>query len=88
MTLERYYTVPAYACNDIARVRKGPQDIIGYNVRDRETGIVEIPCDTQQEAENEAARLNAESKKIRFPKAHLTASSIDSAVRKMKRERS
>ena len=56
----RYYVEPAYACNDLARVRKGAQDIIGYDVRDRITGLVEIPCETQEEADAECADLNEE----------------------------
>jgi len=50
---------PAYACNDLARARKGAQDIIGYDVRDTRTNVVESPCDTEDEADAEAARLNA-----------------------------
>lgn len=56
----RYYVEPSYACNDLARARKGSQDIVGYDVRDRVTGIVEIPCETEEEAEAEAALLNKE----------------------------
>ncbi len=54
----RYEVETAYACNDLARARKGSQDIIGYDVRDRLTGIVEVPCDTEEEAKTEAAALN------------------------------
>lgn len=57
---KRYYVEPAYACNDLARARKGAQDIIGYDVRDRITGLVEVPCETQEEAEAEADTFNKE----------------------------
>lgn len=57
-TQPRFYVEPAYACNDLARMRRGAQDIIGYDVRDRKTGLVESPCDTQQEADAECEELN------------------------------
>lgn len=60
-TQNRYYVKTAYACNDLARARQGSQDIIGYDVCDRTTAVVEIPCDTEEEANAECARLNAAS---------------------------